>query len=270
MILLISKYGGEKVVKYLSRAEAERLMLESNGSIEILKSKIRDDKYIQIRKNIIKKHFTILYREFGYRGDSQYVKGIASYKYDLLFGLALYEYLIEEFPVNNSKDSINLRLFSDSEFWIYLSVIVIPDIVSERWSLDNHNRFFGTRNRIWLFTIWWYIHLSWQGNADETYEILKGMSTDTILNLVDRTGRFGYNVELYREIMKEYSKVEVNQGYGMLFRKIMVTNQLWLETTEPSLHVNGVEAYVHDLFSEVGLKRDNDKYFLIEESQSYE
>ena len=54
---------------------------------------------------------------------------------------------------------------------------------------------------MWLETLWWYIHLAWKNDEKTTSEILKGNTTDTILNIIDRTGTYGYRRDLFNEIL---------------------------------------------------------------------
>ena len=79
-------------------------------------------------------------------------------------------------------------------------------------------------------TIWWYVHLSWQNNINETYNILINNTTDTILQLVERPG-LGYNVELYRELMKQYNNYE--DSSRNLFRTVLKLNTAQMLTTVP-------------------------------------
>ena len=74
------------------------------------------------------------------------------YPFDLLFGLEVYQILNEDIGFAN-------RVATNDDVWRYLSIYVIPDIVHSRWSL-NADHFYKISRRIWLKTIWWYIHLS--------------------------------------------------------------------------------------------------------------
>ena len=162
------------------------------------------------------------------------------YKFDILFGIKLYEILDED-------NSFFNRYASNDDIWRYLSVKVLPDIVHARWEF-NEAHFYKTSRRIWLKTTWWYIHLSWQNDSNMTYEILKNNSTDTILQLVERPG-IGYNIELYREIMKQYSLYE--DPSRNLFRKVLKVNTAKLLTTSPELVNGGIKNYVSSLFEAV-------------------
>lgn len=162
------------------------------------------------------------------------------YKFDLLFGLKLYNILGEEI-------GFTPRVATNDDIWRYLSVKVIRDIVHSRWQL-NEDHFYKISRRIWLKTIWWYIHLSWMGDQKSTYEILKNNTTDTVLQLVERPG-IGYNVMVYRELMYQYHKYEDTSRN--LFRQILKLNTARLLTTSPELVEGGILAYVDDLFKSI-------------------
>ncbi|MEG7619415.1 MULTISPECIES: hypothetical protein [Bacilli] len=162
------------------------------------------------------------------------------YPFDLLFGLEVYQILNEDIGFAN-------RVATNDDVWRYLSIYVIPDIVHSRWSL-NADHFYKISRRIWLKTIWWYIHLSWRGNKKDTYEILKNNSTDTILQLVERPG-IGYYVEMYRELMLQYSTFEDKSRD--LFRRVLKLNTARLLTISPELVEGGLQGYVSDLFETV-------------------
>jgi len=136
------------------------------------------------------------------------------YLFDLTFGLELYQILDEKIGFTN-------RVATNDDVWRYLSVCVVPDIVHSRWSL-NPDHFYKRSIRIWLKTIWWYIHLSWRGNAEETFNILKNNTTDTILQLVERPG-IGYYIELYRELMLQYSNYQ-DESRTDFFRRVLKLN----------------------------------------------
>lgn len=162
------------------------------------------------------------------------------YSFDLKFGLEAYRIL-------NRDIGFTHRVAANDDVWRYLSICVIPDIVHSRWSL-NPDHFYKISRRIWLKTIWWYIHLSWRGSFSATYEILKNNTTDTILQLVERPG-IGYYVELNREIMYQYSTCKDKSRE--LFRRVLKLNTARLLTMSPELMEGGIKTYVADLFKTV-------------------
>lgn len=184
----------------------------------------------------------------------KHIDGKKDYELDLYFGVKLYIYL-------KSVCGFNMRLASDDDFWRYLSLKVIPDIVAKRWGEDNASHYYERGTRIWLKSIWWYIHLSWQNDEDSTIEILKNNTTDEILNLVERAGRYGYYLEVYRNIMYFFAKVPQERRYiknkeksDRLFRRIMKLNTARCIVIEPALFLGGEREYVKQLFFDLGEK----------------
>lgn len=161
------------------------------------------------------------------------------YDFDLLFAIRLYDIL----GLNNNFSN---RAASNDDIWRFLSIRVIPDIVHSRWGM-NEVRYMTSR-RIWLKNLWWYIHLSWNGDTERTYEILKNNTTDTVLQLVERPG-VGYYISLYREIMLQYSCI--NDHGRTLFRKVLKLNTALLPVTYPELISGGIKEYVSYLFRKV-------------------
>lgn len=136
---------------------------------------------------------------------------------------------------------------------------VIPDIVAQRWGVDNASHYYERGTRIWLKSIWWYIHLSWQSDEESTIEILKNNTTDEILNLVERAGRHGYYLNVYRNIMYFFAKIPQERRYiategksDRLFRRIMKLNTARCIVIEPPLYLGGEREYVKDLFNDLG------------------
>lgn len=161
---------------------------------------------------------------------------VQSHSYDLQMGLLLYQVLNDDYQFNE-------RLATQDEIWRYLSLEIVPDLVYERYGM-NDLRFYKSSRRIWLRNLWWYIHLSWQGSEQETYDVLKGNSSDEFLQLTDRVGSGGYRVELSRELMKQNS---IHPGI-FLFRKVLKLNTARLNLIEPSLVEGGIKKYVEDLY----------------------
>lgn len=171
-----------------------------------------------------------------------------SYIIDVEFGLFMYDYF---------EQKIDMRIASSDDFWMYLSVEVIPDIVAKRWGLTNEDHFWKMSRRIWLKQIWWYIHLTWNNSVEETRSILmtKNMNTDIILNLVERSGRKGYFIDVQRLIVKYYSNLpyQYEEASRNIFRKIMILNTAKSLTIEPSLCVGGIEGYVKKLYLDLDI-----------------
>lgn len=171
------------------------------------------------------------------------------YLYDLNFGIKLYDIL--------NAYHFTTRDASNDDIWIFLSMRVVPDIVHRRWGLSE-SRFFSQSRRIWLKTLWWYIHLSWAGSSDETYNILKGFTTDEIVQLVERSGPNGYRVDVTREIMKQCGEREISRG-NSLFRRVMKLNTARVKILEPQLVRGGTEKYVEELIGYFDKTRESER-----------
>ena len=237
-------------VKTLSRSECQEMMaswIDSKG--DILPNV--DSDYAVIREDIEK-----LYQDASESWDISY--GRHDYYVDVIFGLKLYDYL-------NRQGWFSLRVASNTDFWRYLSVAVVPHIVSSRWGHDNEDHYWKRPMRIWLRSLWWYVHFSWCNTIEETKAILlKPMfSTDTILNIVERSGKNGTNIELYRDILQTYSNLGMDviskyKARGLketdLFRAIMKLNTAKIIVTEPNLCVDGVHGYVSLLCEDLSVR----------------
>ncbi|MEF7441679.1 hypothetical protein V4V36_24390 [Paenibacillus lautus] len=164
---------------------------------------------------------------------------INSYAFDVHMGFILYRVLKKDYGFNE-------RLAAQDEVWRYLSLEILPDLVYERCGM-NDQRFYKESRRIWLKTIWWYIHLSWQGTEEETRYIIKNNSSDEILQLVDRLGDGGYRVELTREIIRQLN-IDGNSKVPRLLRRVLKLNTARVKMIEPSLSEGGIESYVADLY----------------------
>ena len=220
-------------VKTLTRSECQDIMaawIDSKGE----NAPYVDSDYVAIREAIIK-----MYHDA--EGSWKLAYGRHDYYVDVIFGLKLYDYL-------NSQEWFNLRVAANTDFWRYLSVSV--------WKRPM---------RIWLKSLWWYVHFSWCGSLEETeILLLKPMfSTDTILNLVERSGKNGTNIDLYRDIIKTYSclgadVIERFKNRGLketdLFRAIMKLNTAKIIVTEPSLCMGGVHGYIALLCKDLNVK----------------
>ena len=186
----------------------------------------------------VKNHFLTYFTSIELSTKSKYL-------FDLMIAMELYDYF-------GKIDSFSFRDSTKDEFWIYLSVQVIPEIVAKRWSVDDRARYYASSNRIWLKSLYWYVLLSWQGSSEKTLEILKDCTTDTIMQLTDRVSRKGYNVELYRIIMRQYYEHRQNGSFDTLkFRKVLILNTAYVKTTNPFLFDGGLESYVSWLFKQV-------------------
>lgn len=225
--------------KVINKSEADTVFKEwENGKKVAPCSEELKDLYIDL-----KSAFGASLTELGLKEDE--VKN-SSYKFDLIFGLKIYMLL-------NSKYKFNARLASNDGVWRLLSVHGAPDLVFKRWGL-NKSRYFGESRRIWFKSLWWYIHLSWQGDMEATYKVLENNTTDEIVQMVERSGPSGYRIELCRNIMLCYSRIpskKKNRNTN-IFRKVMKLNTARTRVVEPALTTGGEAGYAKELFKYFG------------------
>lgn len=242
------------VIKTLSRGQSQEAMNDWVQNYPNLPS--IDDDLKQLRTDI--QAINTKVRE-EIEGDPTIKR--TDYYLDYRFGMLLYDYL-------NNQQGFSLRVAANEGFWRYLSVKVVPDVVAQRWGKDNDSHFWSQPTRIWLRSIWWYVHLAWQGTMDETKKVLScsHFTTDTILNFEERTGRNGTHIEAYRNIIKCYSLVPESvikaQGRGKsnnsddIFRIVMKLNTAKMLVMDPALYLGGEEAYAKSLFKDAGVDLD--------------
>ena len=238
-------------IKRLSRGDAQKAMEEWIKSYPNLPEV--DANYRAIREDIQNLNRKI-------RQDADEVQD-SKYYIDAHLGLALYEYFW-------SFKDFSLRVAADDGFWRYLSLKVVPDVVAQRWGKDNQDHFWSKPTRIWLRSIWWYVHLAWQGDYEKTKKLLetKHFTTDTILNFEERNGRKGTCVDAYRQIIFYYSQVpeEIIKQYTRgragnsddLFRVVMKLNTAKMMVMEPALCLGGEKAYAKLLYKDAGVDLD--------------
>ena len=201
-----------KIMEY-SREQARKKLDEWRNTKEVYSL---NSEYSSIRENFIE--FYTKAKDEASRDDR------TEYMTDVLFGSAIYEYL-------SNQDWFNIRTAANDGFWRYLSVEVIPDIVADRWGVNNDNYYWKQSNRLWPKTAWWFIHLSLNNSLDDTKRVLSKncFNSDSIQGIVERTGKKGTYVEVYREIIKQYSQLDYNSIMLFMIVKEMVNQVKYLE-----------------------------------------
>ena len=182
--------------------------------------------------------------------------GKMTYLLDLRVALCLYQLM----PLG--KD-FSIIAANDDDIWRYISVKVMPDITYLRYPDPakgdiriNSKRFYRGTRRIWLKTLWWYVHLSWQGTEQKTFDVLKDNATDNINKLIETPGK-GYRLSLYRNMVREYSENAPHKAKD--FAAITKLNNVKCISVEPELIAGGEKQYVKQLVSEVVRKDESDE-----------
>lgn len=182
--------------------------------------------------------------------------GKLNYLLDLRVGICLYQLM----PIGSDFSIISAN---DDDIWRYISVKVMPDITYLRYPDPakgdiriNSKRFYRGTRRIWLKTLWWYVHLSWQGSAEKTFAVLKENATDNINKLIETPGK-GYRLNLYRTIVREYSETAPHKAKD--FAAITKLNNVKCMSVEPELIHGGENEYAKQLISEVTDKENTNE-----------
>ncbi|MCX6159231.1 MAG: hypothetical protein NTY74_14720 [Ignavibacteriae bacterium] len=173
--------------------------------------------------------------------------GKNEFSIDLVMSLAFYEYL-------KPGVNIDMRTLASNEFWYWISIKLIPDLIFKRYPNMNkaslEKRFFDRVTRMWPFMMWWGAHLIWQGDYDKTLNILQnGFTVTAFETLLDRGGR-GYREDLFRAIALKYSNIfrDYRTNDKVLLRQVITLNSLRINNIEPVFYTGGIEGYVNELF----------------------
>ena len=173
------------------------------------------------------------------------------YPIDVEVGLDVYDYL--------SRNGFTAVEASDDDIWRFISIKVFPDLTylrypdpeketREQGGRINRKRFFSHTRRIWIKTLWWYVHLSWQGSVNATRAVLADNGANIISHFIETPGK-GYRVDLYRTLMRYYADRE-DKG-DKLFRSVAKLNGAECRNIEPALLPGGVAEYCYVLFGKV-------------------
>lgn len=229
------------IIKELSALESQSVY-DSFVSTHIVSEDDLDQDYLLMRNDIKAKHEELT------------SSGFTLYNYDYRFSIWFYDYM-------NTKEWFGERIASNYLFWNYIALKVMPDIVYARWGDDKtHEHYFAKGLRVYPYTMFWYAHLSWQGNKEATERILsitKRFSTNSILHLVERPGRYyGTFVDLYRSIMKQYADFSYSKyvDYKKLFESVMKLCMAKTLVIDPYLYEGGTDQFAKDLINKCVLE----------------
>lgn len=173
------------------------------------------------------------------------------YFIDVEVGLDVYSYL--------SRNGFTTVEASDDDIWRFISIKIFPDLTylrypdpekeaREQGGRINRKRFFSHTRRIWIKTLWWYVHLSWQGSIEATRAVLAENGANIISHFIETPGR-GYRIDLYRALMQHYASR--GDKSDKLFRSVAKLNGAECRNIEPALLPGGVAEYCCVLFDKV-------------------
>lgn len=168
-------------------------------------------------------------------------KNKEQYLFDMYFGLDFYN-LVNKYGMTNYDAA------SDN-VWIFMSIRMMFNVMKIRWSSEKAiiDRSYKDKRRIYPKSLYWFIHLCYQGDDVSTIEVIKNLTTDEIVGLTERTGE-GYRIELMRKIVKKASQIEKKR---VDFRMILKMNHARTQVIEPDFYKGGCEGYVEDLFKSI-------------------
>ena len=173
------------------------------------------------------------------------------YPVDVEVGLALYEEL--------QGMGFTMAQAADDDIWRALTIKVFPDLTYLRFPEPDTDaegntlrlrpkRFYSHTKRIWVKTLWWYIHLAWQGSPEATRDTIAENGSNIISHTVETPGR-GFRVDVYRAFLREYSKLPVKKD--VYYRKAEKLRNAECRNFEPALYSAGIDAYCASLFERV-------------------
>lgn len=233
--------------KTLTASECSAISLQWNDDFHKAINPLSDfkdsdlnDQYKEIRKHIVDLF------EKTYSDHKVFSKH--EYEIDLDLSIKIYDYFCDlgMTPTDASKDGI----------WRYIQMKVVPDMIFRRWKLKDgslrDDRFWKQSWRLYLKILWWYVHLSYNVNLDETRAILQNNTSNDISQLVERTGE-GYRIEYSREIMRRYGLLPKEKHGKDTLSHILMMNNILCTKIDPELRGESVEEYVDGLFKSLDL-----------------
>ena len=222
------------IIKELSIQESKNVY-ETFLRTHIVPENDLDYEYRNMRNDITCKYYELV------------SQGYMLYQLDYRFSLWFYQYM-------NSKNWFGERVASNYQFWNYVALKLMPDVIYQRWGDEKaEEHYFAKGLRVYPYTLYWYSHLSWQGSAESTEAILstpQRFSTNSILHLVERPGRYyGTFINLYRQIMKQYAVISSDKyiDYKKLFESVMKLCMSRIPVMDPDLCPGGSKEYARKL-----------------------
>lgn len=230
-------------IKELSKEEAVRKL---NNYF-----KCKEDYFDSLNSDYKKIRMDLLYAyEQSKVYKDQSLTSILEYETDLKFACQIYVYF-------NNLPWFNETIASNYDFWRYICVCIAPDIIEQR-----HGRtidyYYNKNVRLYFPTMWWYIHMSFNNDLTYTYESLRHLNTDYILQLVERPGKEGMYLSISRRIMYyicrlEKKILEHKIDKKNLLRRVMIQNTSKINNYNLVFDSNE-DLYVKRLFSSCGVE----------------
>lgn len=162
------------------------------------------------------------------------------YLFNLNFGVRIYNWLVQQ--------GFGTWDASEVGTWGRISLYVVPDIVARHSENGiSLGRYYGRPTRIWLNTLWWFVHLVMvpdENNRDlcdieKTVRLMELESQDYLQGLVEHTGS-GYRVEFTRAMARELRNfIDENEipigKRAIFFREYIKEFQLRANVVDPDI-----------------------------------
>ena len=173
------------------------------------------------------------------------------YKFDVNLGLILHTVL-----------NITEREAADNAYWEFLHLKIFPDILIKRWGLSKERIIKGNKNmRLYFKSIWWYAHIGlYNSTFEDAQKILLNdcLDTDSIVSIVERTGKNGYNLIVLNAILRMMLKYPELNSIDKVVRKLMFLNTAQTQVIIPNFYKGNVFNYAEDLINKF-LENENKK-----------
>lgn len=175
-----------------------------------------------------------------------------SYEFDLYLAIKLHKYFSKQ-----NFEGFNESIASNYDFWRYLCLKVVPDIIIERHGVVKEY-FYAKNVRLYLSTLWWYIEMGYQGDYETTSNCLMNLSTDYIQGIVERPGRDGIYIDVSRYIVYYLSQLPTDVVNKKINNRILL-RRIAIQNTARSANYNLVldgktKQYVIELFRVCGVE----------------
>lgn len=197
-------------------------------------------KYKTLRDEVINKLISNNIKLEKNKNDEGKSESKYKYKFDVNLGLILHTVL-----------NITEREASDNAYWEFLHLKIFPDILIKRWGLSKERIIKGSKDtRLYFKSIWWYAHIGlYNSTFEDAQKILLNdcLDTDSIVNIVERTGKNGYNLIVLNAILRMMLKYPELNSIDKVVRKLMFLNTAQTQVIVPNFYKNNVFDYAEDL-----------------------
>lgn len=225
----------------LNKLEAQKIFDSYKEDVDSGQDPLANITYSELKNQ----NPSIRKRLLQYWGDLAFVK-IGTYEFDFEFGIRMYQYFRFELHMCES-DAAN------DNIWRYLHLKVVPDLMLKRWPLDTAKnrakRYYSASQRLYLKTLWWYIHMLWDTDEKTTRNYEANVD---ISQIMDRSGSKGTRVVVYKAILQAYSKVDRSKRKELIERVLML-DASHCTTQEPELMGITLDEYAVRLYKELGI-----------------